>query len=861
MGWQKCLITENSYRISVGQVLHADCFARTGRCTALAQTRRSRQNAACFRILPVRDASVPSERVVTLPVAHARARRFSEDGRPTLFGRDEDFRQLRLLLASNRLVSVVGTSGVGKTALAMSLIHSLRSERNDDVYLVDLAPVLEAEQLLPALVSALHIGIGALSARDALLAKLAGRTVLLVLDNCEHLLKPIADLLASLMSGLPGLRVLATSQEALKLHDEQVYRLSTLAIPAADATFDDARQMGALALFEDRARASDQRFKLTADNFVAATEICRQLDGIALAIELAAARVRLLGVDGLLSRLGQRLQLLTAGATDRPRRHQTLRAALEWSHGLLTPEQQRVFRRLGVMSGSFAIPAAQQVAGEAEAPEWETLETLAALVEKSLVVAEPLGGGEPRFRLLETMRHFALDRLNAADELMLARERHLGYFLALAESASKPLEGPQQGEWLRRLDLDRENLFAAHQFCDVAADGAVRGLRLVNALIRYWFNRGALLHGQRVYEEATARPGAGETGAHYAQGVLNAGRLYAFRGLDQNSAEQYHRAIAAARAAGSIAIIVEGLSRLGYARLGLNDRAGAREVMEQACALDTDVGRARIVAVSNLAELERIEGHFNAALPRYRECLALGRATGDRQGTMIALNNVSMCMLALGDWAGVRAHSLDSLVICDELDSRRGRLVVMEAAAGLAAELGQWHRAIRFDTATRFHTTEMGRRRDVADEALLAPRLDRARAALGAVNCGLAETEGQALSYETAVEDMRRWLAEVLSATGTSTQPNAVKRVTSLPRITEVQTTAIADGEERLTPRELEILSLIARGYDNRGISELLEISVLTVRTHRQRLMHKLGLRNAAEITAHAVKLGLYNPA
>lgn len=795
-----------------------------------------------------------SERVVTLPVGRAHARRFSADGRPTLFGRDEDLRQLRLLLASNRLVSVVGTSGVGKTALAMSLIHSLRSEHNDDVHLIDLAPILQAEQLLPALVAALNVAVAVSSAREALVSRLTGLSVLLVLDNCEHLLTPIADFLASLLSGLPGLRVLATSQEALKLHDEQVYRLGTLAVPTVNASLAEAREASAVALFEDRARASDHRFVLTADNYAAVAEICRQLDGIALAIELAAARVRLLGVDGLLARLEQRLNLLSAGATDRPLRHQTLRAALEWSHGLLTPEQQRVFRRLGVMSGSFAIPAAQQIAGEAEAPEWQTLETLAALVEKSLVVAEPLAGGEPRFRLLETMRHFALDRLDAAGEMAATRERHLACFLQLAESASKPLAGPEQGEWLRRLDLDRDNLFAAHRYCDDADDGAARGLRLVNALIRYWFNRGALLHGQRVFEEATARPGAREAGVHYAQGLLNGGRLYAFRGLDHRSAEQYPRAIAAGQAVGAAAIVVEGKARLGYALLGLGDRPGAREALEQACAIETDVARARVVAVSHMAELERLDGHFEAAQSRYQECLDLDQASSDRQGTMIALNNLAMCALALGDWPGLCRRALESLVICDELDSRRGRLVVMEVAAGLAAELGQWHRAVRFDAATRFHTAEMGRRRDVADEVLLAPRLDRARAALGALNCGLAEAEGRARGYETAVEEMRRWLIEVLGA------PAATVPTKLAPRLISAQAETTTDTEERLTPRELEILSLIARGYDNRGISELLAISVLTVRTHRQRLMQKVGLRNAAEITAHAVKLGLYNP-
>lgn len=790
-----------------------------------------------------------ADRVIALSTAHAR--RFAVDARPTLFGRDDDLQQLAQLLGTNRVVSVVGPGGVGKTALVGEYV---RKAVGGEVHLVDLSPVSQPEAILPAIIATLKVPLGIAPPDDALVERLADRDVLLVLDNCEHLLRPAAELVARLLAQLSGLRVLATSQEALKLHDERVYRLGALEVPAAGASLADARNTSAVALFDDRARAGDHRFALTADNYTAAAEICRRLDGLALAIELAAARVRLLGVDGLLARLEQRLNLLSAGATDRPHRHQTLRAALEWSHSLLTPEQQRVFRRLGMMSGSFSIQAAQQIAGDVDAAEWQTLETLAALVEKSLVVAEPLAGGEPRFRLLETVRHYAIDRLDAADETSSIRERHLVFFLQLAETAGKSLEGPQQGECLHRLDRDRDNLFAAHRYCDDAADGAVRGLRLVNALMRYWFNRGALLHGQRVFDEATARPGARDAGVHYAQGLLNVGRLYAFRGLDQYSSVQYPRAIEAGEIVGAAAIVAEGKARLGYALLGLGDRPGARALLEQACAIKTDVARARVVAVSHMAELERLDGRFEAARSRYQECLNLDLATGDRQGTMIALNNLAMCALALGDWPGLCRHAIESLAICDELDSRRGRLVVMEAAAGLAAELGQWHRALRFDAATRFHTMEMGRRRDVADEVLLAPRLDRARAALGALNWGLAETEGRALGYEAAVEEMRCWLAEMPGASA-ATIPTKLA-----PRVTSAKTETATDTDERLTPRELEILSLVARGYDNRGISELLAISVLTVRTHRQRLMQKLQLRNAAEITAHAVKLGLYNP-
>ncbi len=772
-----------------------------------------------------------------------------------LIGRESDLQALRRLLSNHRLVSIVGAGGVGKTALAQTLFHALTEDFADGVCSVDLAPLTDAQQVLPTLVTALKLGVGSVAALDAVTKKLAGCQLLLVLDNCEHLLRPVAELIMTLLNAAPQLRVLSTSQEALNLHDEQVYRLGTLTIPEDRLPLQVARRIGALALFEDRACAADQHFVIDASNVVAVCDICRQLDGIPLAIELAAARVRLLGVEGLRSRLHERLRLFTGGAGDQPPRHRTLRAALEWSHGLLTAEQQVVFRRLGVMSGSFDMGTAQQICAEPDAGVWEVLDTLAALVDKSLVVTDSHPGAEPRFRLLETMRHFAQDRLAAAAEEAPLRERHLAHFLKLTESASEGLDGPQQGEWLKRLDLERDNLFAAHRACDSAPEGAARGLRLVNALMRYWFNRGALLQGARVLREATTRQGAKAQGTLYAIGLMNTARLHAFRGLHAEAITAYRQSIDAGRSCAAPHVVAESLARMGYALLELGDRVASRAALEEARALAETTGegaRARSVAISNLAELERLEGRFDAAAPLYEQTLATYRASGDRQGTMIALNNLSMTALGLGDMARVRTLALESLAICDELDSRRGRLVVMEVCAGLAADLGQWHRTTRFDAATRFHTMEMGRHRDAADEAFLASRIELARISLGELGHATATAEGRALSYGAAIDEIRSWLTQI----GPITSREAVaRRVAESAQNVRVGVDAVA-----LTPREREILSLVARGFNNGDIAGLLGISVLTVRTHRQHLMEKLELRNAAEITAYAVKLGLYNP-
>jgi predicted ATPase/DNA-binding CsgD family transcriptional regulator len=638
--------------------------------------------------------------------------------------------------------------------------------------------------------------------------------------------------------------VLLTSQEALNMHEERVYRLDALEVPEPEASLEVARGTGAVALLVDRASAADQHFRLNEANLAQIIDICRQLSGLPLAIELAAARLRTLGVEGLRDRLGDRLDLLTGGARELPARHRTLRAALEWSYALLSPPEQQVFRRLGVMQGRFDLAAVQSVTADTGLDQWSLLDALDGLCSKSLLLTTTTADGETRFQFLETMRHFALDRLRAAGEESAARDRHFSHFLGLAEAASEFLSGPQQGKWLVRLDQDRDNLFAAHRHCDAMPNGVAQGLRLALALIRYWMNRGTLLQGQQVIEEALARPGVEQHNILYATGLMHSGRLYAFRGMDREARAQYERAIAIGRECGATAAVAESLGRMGYALIGLNDRVAARAALQEArdlaALLPAHEWRPRTVAFSNLAELERLEGHYKVASPLYEQALALNVNLGDRQATMIALNNLAMMALALGNLDAVRQRCLESLAICNELDSRRGRLVVMEVCSGMAGVLGQSAEAVFFDASARRHTHEMGRRRDVVDDAFLAPRIDRARQSLGANGCVAEEAKASSADYAMAVARMTDWL-ECLPASG----------VAGSVQLTEDAT---------VTSREKEIASLIARGYSNGDIAQLLEISVLTVRTHRQRLMDKLELRNAAEITAYAVRMGWFNP-
>ena len=358
-----------------------------------------------YRFTALLATAADPAKVTSLPTS-APVREFTEVA-VTLFGRERDLIALSQSVMAHRLVTIIGSSGIGKTSLAKVVASGLKSTFADGTWLVDLAALDDGEQLASVIARTLSVTLGAGTSADALALALQQQHLLIVLDNCEHLLLPVATLAAQLLAAAPKLHLLATSQEQLKLPDEHLYRVGALTLPA-EATLDKARHTGAVRLFEERARQADMRFALTDSNIEAVVDICTQLDGVALTIELAAARVALLGVHGVRDRLGQRLSLLSSTSRALSERHRTLRAALQWSHALLSVEQKIVFGRLGVMAGQFGLEAAQQVASDDLIDEWAVLDHLGALVEKSLVAAESDSRGEMSYRMLETMRHFAL---------------------------------------------------------------------------------------------------------------------------------------------------------------------------------------------------------------------------------------------------------------------------------------------------------------------------------------------------------------------------------------------------------------------------------------------------------------------
>jgi predicted ATPase/DNA-binding winged helix-turn-helix (wHTH) protein len=347
---------------------------------------------------------------------------------PLMFGRAADLAEVAGLMRSCAVVSIVGAGGIGKTRLALALAAADQCDAPDGRWWIELGVVNDGSQIPAAIAGALGLPLPAnRPAQDALALALAQQRLLLVLDNCEHLADAMAPLFALLRAQAPGVRLLITSQESLKCVDEQVYRLGPLELPVT-TDVEDASRSGAVALFVARARAVDPRFRLGPENVDAVIDICRRLDGIPLAIELAAARVPLLGVPGLQARLDHMFNVLTGVARMKLRRHQTMRAALEWSHGLLSADERAVFRRLGTFAGGFTLELAQSVASDDRIDPWQVLDLLAQLIDKSLVIAE--GEGELRYRMLEPTRAFALEQLAAAGESPALLRRHAEAMLA-----------------------------------------------------------------------------------------------------------------------------------------------------------------------------------------------------------------------------------------------------------------------------------------------------------------------------------------------------------------------------------------------------------------------------------------------
>ena len=678
----------------------------------------------------------------------------------SFIGREEELAEVRRALAKARIVTLLGVGGMGKTRLSLQTAAEVMDDYPDGVWLVELAAVADPRMVPQAIASALGVKEeSGHSIAEALTAALRDRRLLLIVDNCEHLLQACADVVSVLLRTVPQMKVLATSREPLRVAGEFVYALPALAVPVRANAIGAAAvgEFPAIRLFADRASAVQPDFRITDQSAAHVVEICHRLDGIPLAIELAAARVRALSVENIAERLDDRFRVLTGGDRTALPRQQTLRALIDWSYDLLTPDEGILFRRIAVFAGSFSLEAAEAVGAASAIEVPDVLDLLSRLVEKSLVA---LDLESARYRMLETVRQYAHERLVESGEGDDARARHLAFYLALAERARPSLVGPDQGAWLARLDFERENLLAAHASCDRLPDAAEAGLRLVYAIKPYWFNRGLLGLAYSVTTEALGRAGADARGRARCGGLADAGQIGFFLGRYSEARTLLQESLAIARELGDPKLIEAVLQPLGMACLGCGDVASARAHLTEALALARELGNKRelAAALNALGQLHRMQGELDAAEPFYRDVVALARELDNRDIMAIGLLNVAMVSIGRGATGPARGMLLEVLAIAGAIGSKPAEQSVFEVTAGLAAACRDWDAAARFYGIAEAQARNTGLHRDPTDEAFLAPYVAQAREALGNVAFVEAESVGASQSYERAIADVRGWL-------------------------------------------------------------------------------------------------------
>ena len=675
-------------------------------------------------------------------------------------GRERELSDVKARLAGTRLLTLVGVGGLGKTRLSLQVAADVLDDYPDGVWFVELAPLADPERVAQAVASVLAVVEDAgRPVQEALAKFVKDRRLLIILDNCEHLLQACAELARDLLHAGPGVRVLTSSREPLHLTGETSYPLPSLAVPDRHWNITPAAltQYEAVHLFTDRALAVKPAFQVTQENASAIAEICHRLDGIPLALELAAARVRALSVEQIATRLSDRFRLLTSGDRTAMPRQQTLRACIDWSYDLLTAPERTLLQRLSAFAGGWTLEAAEAIGAAGDIVEPDVLDLLTHLVDKSLVISEAEGG---RYQLLETVRQYAQERLDASGDGDAARTRHLDFFLALAERARPELDGPEQRLWLGKLDLELENLLSAHSSCGRRSAGVESGLRLVSAVKPYWITRGLMALGHKLTVEALARGSSGERSLARCRGLCDAGQLCCFMGRYKDAQGLLEESLAMARELRDRKRILAALQPLAMALFGQGDSTAARRILEEAIVLARELGDRRELAAafSGLAQLHRIAGELNSAEPLYENVVTLARELGDRETIAIGLLNLAMVSIGRGSGERARGMLIEVLAIADEIGSKQAGQSALEVSAGFEASRAQWERAARLFGVAEAQNERTGLHRDPADDAFLVPLVAKARDALGQAAFAAAVNAGRALAYENALQEARAGL-------------------------------------------------------------------------------------------------------
>ena len=635
----------------------------------------------------------------------------------TFVGRDKELAELRRLQAGTRLLTLTGSGGCGKTRLSLQLAADSLERFPDGAWLVELAPLADPG-LVPQTV-ATELGLKEVPGESislTLAEHLKDKQLLLLLDNCEHLLDGCAQLANALLRKCAQVSILASSREALGMGGEQTFRVPSLSIPDADPGHTPASValFDAVQLFIDRAKLARPDFEINQRNAATLASICYRLDGIPLAIELAAARLRSMTLDEINRRLDQRFSLLTGGPRTALPRQQTLRSLIDWSYDLLNATEQALFGRLAVFSGGWTLEAAEQVCSGDSVDAPSVLDLLTSLTDKSLVLAEERNGAT-RYRLLETVRQYARDRLLGNGAVGTWRDRHLAHFLAVAEVAEPHLTGVDQKAWLDRLETEHDNFRSALTWSSTAGSDSASGLALASALFQFWFVRGFLGEGYGVLSGLLACEPNDQAAAIRAKAACAAGTM-AWRQGDPVAWKLQEESLAIRRNLGDRNGIAASLSSLGALAYDKNDYPVARAMHEESLAIQRELGDRRGIAVSfnNLGNVASDQNDYATARASYEASLAMMRELGEQRGIATALNNLGRLASRQHDYPAARALHEESLSIRRELGDRWGIASSLNNLGNVAYKQGDYAAARTLDQQSLVVQHAIGARRGIA---------------------------------------------------------------------------------------------------------------------------------------------------
>ena len=740
-------------------------------------------------------------------------------------GRRQEIAELRRKLASGRLVSLVGPGGVGKTRLALRVGADLGSSIPGGAWLVELADIQDPALIANAVLASLDLrDQTSTEPRTLVLSHLRDAEMLLIVDNCEHLLPAAAQLISEMLRAAPGLRVLATSREPLAVAGEQVVPIPPLPLPGAHAPepLAQLRLNESVILFSERAAAATGRFELTESNAAVVADLCRRLDGLPLAIELAAVRTRVLSVEQVLARLSDRFNLLAAGGRAALPRHQTLRTTIEWSHDLLTAPERALLRRLCGFAGRFLLEDVEGVCTSSEVPEGQALDLLSSLVDRSLVIKAD-EHGIACYHLHETMREFAALKLREAGEEAMLEERCTEHYAVRCGEAS---EGARFHllEWLAWMEVEIDNIRAVLRRC-IARRDALRGLLLAAALGQYWMTR-ATSEGTRWLDELLALPG-GDAAGNARAGFMR-GFLAVLQSDPATARPTLDRAAVAAREAGDLRRLTESLAMGAVAALMDGDTPASDRLLEAAGAVpgSTDDYLAQLSILQTRAIAAILRGDVAAVTAAAAEGERRSRDVGDLYGLEMQLMNLGSAALVSAEFERTTSLFREGLGIAQRIDDRIAQMLFLVGLAYVAGGTGKARLAAHLLGAAETLRSETGSGIIATLAPFAAMAEESARTSLGADGYSAAIAEGRRLSRDAAVT----------LALGT--------------RVPGATPSADVSAASPLGRREADVARLVADGLSNKQIGARLFISERTVESHVRNILNKLGFSTRAQIAA-----------